>query len=98
MHKPFVVASAPQEALCRLPAPIAASLWPLHHPNTHLWVGVKFQPRFPKLSVHCEQGLQVLLVLGVVVQVFSLPRATPSTRRAAPKNNLHSPAPRNIHG
>ena len=42
---PLVVVSAPQETLCRLPAPIAASLWPLHHPSTHLWVGVHHASR-----------------------------------------------------
>ena len=71
MHLPLVVVPAPQETLNRLPAPIVASLWPSHHPNTHLWVGVQLQPRLPKLPVHCVQSLQALLVLGVIVRVFS---------------------------
>ena len=98
VHEPHVAVSCFQETLSRMPAPIAASLWPLNYPNAHLRMSIHLQPRSPKLPMHREQSLQVVVVMGILARVMpTLPRATPSTRSATPKNNLHSPASRDIH-
>ena len=95
MHKPLVVVPAPQETLSRLPAPIGASLWPLHHPNTHLWV-FNFNHDFQSFRCTVYKACKRSWCWGFSCACFLCQGLPPV--RAAPKNNLHPPIPCAAHG